>query len=499
MFTSLHCDSYTQQLGACMTAFALDFEHTAKHLKEILQLLGVIGADRAVLKILPKNANDKNQIYFASNYTSLHRIFELTLTERGASSSLTKNSSKPGQAIPEAVFNDFKWLKPDGTTVPAKNVKAIVYTQYPEARLSGFQTIHNTMPQSLSIAFTKAHPERKRLLILARLPGGACIGLIFIDLSDELEAEIQQLESFEGSKVCKYVQIDQKYDDSLQKTLATLIGKRHKGCRLDIYGNTLPFTGTQVCGYTLEHALGIKPNANRDGDLNGVELKTHTQEKVTLFTPEPDFGAYAEDFGKFMVTYGYQSGDEWRLTGIHRANIKAKKSGLTLKVREYRTVKTADDKTDWERDENGQKIAYPYNPDTPLTPKMEGVEVVLVDDNDTVAAGWSLQRLMNNWGAKHNETVYITAHKAANTIAEEVDLGYTFEVSFGSKVIWCKETSAERLLKAINDGVIFLDPAPKLVPTDSSKNKRRAQWRVNDITRAVHALYEKVEVRDLAA
>jgi hypothetical protein len=337
------------------------------------------------------------------------------------------------------------------------------------------------------------------LLILARLPGGACIGLIFIDLSHELEAEIQQLESFEGSKVCKYVQIDQKYDVSLQKALATLIGKRHKGCRLDIYGNTLPFTGTQVCGYTLEHALGIKPNANKDGDLNGVELKTHTQEKVTLFTPEPDFGAYAEDFQKFMVTYGYQSGDEWRLTGIHRANIKAKKSGLTLKVREYRTVKTADDKTDWERDENGQKIAYPYNPDTPLTPKMEGVEVVLVDDNDNVAAGWSLQRLMNNWGAKHNETVYITAQKVANTIAEEVGLGYTFEVSFGSKVIWCKETSAERLLKAINDGVIFLDPAPKLVPTDSSKNKRRAQWRVNDITKAVHALYEKVEVRDLAA
>lgn len=482
-----------------MTSFDLDFEHTAKDLQEISQLLGGIGADRAVLKILPKNANDKNQIYFASNYTSLHRTFELTLTERGASSSLTKNSSKPGQAIPEAVFEDFKWHKPDGTSVPAKNVKAIVYTQYPEARLSGFQTIHNTMPQSLSIAFTKAHPERKRLLILARLPGGACMGLVYVDVSAELEAEIHQLESFEGSKVCKHIEIEQEYGKDVQKLLATLINKRHKGCRLDIYGNTLPFTGTQVCGYTLEHALGIRPNANKDGDIKGIELKTHTQVKVTLFTPEPDFGLYADDFTKFMTTYGYQSGEEWRLTGIHRAGVKAKKSGLTLKVREYRTIETADAKTDWERNENGEKIAYPYNPDTPLTPKMEGVEVVLTDANDYVAAGWSLQRLMNNWGAKHNETVYITAKKADNTVAAEVTEGYDFEVSFGSKVIWCKETSAERLLKAINDGVIFLDPAPKLVPDDSSKNKRRAQWRVNDITKAVHALYEKVEVRDLSA
>lgn len=60
-------------------------------------------------------------------------------------------------------------------------------------------------------------------------------------------------------------------------------------------------------------------------------------------------------------------------------------------------------------------------------------------------------------------------------------------------------TSAERLLKAINDGVIFLDPAPKFVPGDASKTKRRSQWRVNDITSAINALYEKVESRTLAS
>lgn len=483
-----------------MEPLRFDFEHTASSVAEIASSLKAIGIDKAVLKILPRNANDKNQVYFASNYTSLHTIFDLEIDERGASSSLTKNSSKPGTAIPEAVFTDFHWVKPDGSQVRAKNVKAIVYTQYPEARLSGFQTIQNTMPQSLSVAFTKQFPDRKRLLVLGHLPGGKCAALIYLDVSNALEQEIKTLVGFEGSKVCKLLSIEQGYSERLFGELAAVVGQSLKGCRLDVYGKTLPFTGTQVCGYTLEHALGIVPNAGMDGDRYGIELKTHTQVKVTLFTPEPDFGLYAESFEGFMQRYGYKSGDEVRVTGIHRAGARCSKTGLTLRVREYRSIEVEQGdgkKLDWERDAEGRKIAYPYDPDTPLTPKMEGVEVVLTDDDGNVAAGWSLSRLMNNWGAKHNEVIYIAASKTGNPNPEEVAAGYAFHVTFEPRILWCRETSAERLLKAINSGLIFLDPAPKLVPSDSSKNKRRAQWRVNDITKAVHTLYEHIEVRDL--
>jgi hypothetical protein len=477
-----------------------DFEINADSLSQIYQQLEKLGADKAVLKVLPKNANDKNQVYFASSFSSLYNNFDLSLAERGASTSLTKDHSVPGNLIPEAVFNTFSWMKRDGAQIKARNVKVIVYTQYPEARLSGFITVENTMPQSLSVTYTKAHPNSRRLLVLARLPCGACVGIVYLDFPDSLAAEVAALPGLEGSRVCKVLNIDQGSGEKLFRQLTDIVNRPMKGCRLDAFGNTLPFTGTQVCGYTLEHALGIIPNSGKDGDLYGIELKTHTQVKVTLFTPEPDFGLYTESFETFMRQYGYEAaGGEWRVTGIHRAGVRCAKSGLTLQVREFRVADPGNPKTDWIRDEKGHRKPFPYDPSTSLTSKLGAVEVVLEDDKGNVAAGWSLERLMNNWGVKHNQVVYVSASKNDNPDADEVKQGYDYVVTFAPRVIWCRETSAERLLNAICSGVIYLDPAPKFVPADPSKNKRRAQWRVNDITEAIKILYEHTESRDLNA
>jgi hypothetical protein len=479
-----------------------DFEYTAQSVDEITTTLRNLGATKAILKILPKNANDKNQIYFSSDFGVLYNNFELRLAERGISTSTTKTTSSPGSYIPEAVFAQFAWAKPSGTVVRAKNVKAIVYTQYPEARLSGFLTVENTMPESLSVTFTKANPTTKRLLVLACTPGGGCIGLVYIGMPPGLEREIAALPGVEGSKVCKLLTVDQNYSERLFNQLAQLVSRPIKGCRLNSSGATIPFTGTQVCGYTLEHALGLSSNSAKDGDIYGIELKTHTQPKVTLFTPEPDFGPYVTSFEAFMRRYGYEtSAGEWRLTGVHRAGKRCASSKLTLKVREYRmdpaTVGPGR-KTDWIRDANGERIAFPYEASTSLTAKLDAVEVVLEDDDGNVAAGWSLERLMNNWGVKHNEAVYISASKVATTDKAAIEEGYGFNVTFSPRVIWCRGTSAERLLSAIDSGVIFLDPAPKFVEGDTGKNKRRSQWRVNDVNGAIEALYDRVEVRTLS-
>ncbi|NEX62471.1 MvaI/BcnI family restriction endonuclease [Noviherbaspirillum galbum] len=474
-------------MDASDVKFPSSFEHVAASVEEIAAKCASFGADLALLKLLPRNANDKNQIYLASDFGLLYDLFDLTLAERGMSTSETKGRSAPGTRIPEAVFNSFSWAQRDGALIPARRVKAIIYPQYPEARLSGFQTVNNTIPQSLTVGYTKEHSAEKRLLVLARTPRGKCVGLVYFRLSAKLEREIEALPGFERARACKRLTINQGNTAKLEAALATVLGRSIPGCRLDAYGRSLPFSGTQVCGYTLEHELGIVPNSGSDGDLFGIELKTHTQVKVTLFTPEPDGGLYAKDFVGFMNKYGYRDANgDLRFTGIHRANKYCPKSKLTLQIREFRI-------------EDEQIKAFPYNPDTPLTPKMDSIEVALIAGDDEVAASWSLERLMNCWGAKHNEVVYIPAEKLPNSDVATRELGYVYTVTFGTKVMWCRDTSAERLLQAINDGVIFLDPAPKLHATDHGQNKRRAQWRVNDITKAAQALYSIVEFKSVAA
>jgi len=474
-------------MAAATSVFPSEYEHAYSSVAELSACLLSAGADLAILKLLPKNANDKNQIYLASDFGVLYDLFDLTLAERGASASETKSRSDPGSGIPEAVFNNFSWMRRDGSLVPARRLKAIIYPQYPEARLSGLQSVENTMPQSLSVAYTKLNPEAKRLLVLARLPRGKCIGIVCINLNAAFEAELASLPGFERARACKRLAIAQGNSCRLEARLATVLGRAIPGCRLDAYGRTLPFTGTQVCGYTLEHELGIIPNSASDGDLYGIELKTHTQIKVTLFTPEPDGGYYAEDFAGFMSKYGYRDSDgDLRLTGIHRAGIMCSKSGLTLQVREFRT-------------EGAERHAFIYDHSTPLTAKIDAVDVALIGPDGEVAASWSLERLMNCWGAKHNEVVYISASKEENLDRAQFDAGFEHIVRFENTVMWCRNTTAERLLKAISDGVIFLDPAPKLHATDPAKNKRRAQWRVNDITKAATVLYSVVQFRTVAA
>lgn len=470
----------------------IPYEYSATSIGDIIKILSDIGAKEAILKLLPKNANDKNQLYLASDFGVVHDTFEVTLSERGAGSSKKKRARKGERMITEAALDKFSWLRSDGVLVQTKGVKAIIYPQYPEARLSGFQAVDGTMPSCLSVEFTKANPEAKRLLVLAAKEGGECIGIIFWQLTPELEAEIKSLPGHKRASACKHLVLESP-ETSARKVLEVMrpfMGRPLPGSRLDSLGNTLAFTGTQVCGYTLEHALNISSNANKDGDLFGVELKTHTSLKLTLFTPEPDFGLYAETFPDFMRKFGYQDSDgDWRLTGVHRAGILCAKSGLTLMVSEHRLNELGE----WILDEQGRKKHFPYDPSTPLSAKTDAVQVVLLDNDHNVAAGWSFGRLMNNWGVKHGEVIYVPASKVQNSDAEQFNRGHEFSVTFDRTVMVCRKTSAERLLKAINDGIVFLDPAPKLHATDPAKNKRRSQWRLNNIHRDAKALYESVE------
>lgn len=450
------------------------FEHNINSTAKILDALPMDQVTHVLLKELPKNANDKNQIYWSADFNMLGTLFSLEYGERDFSSSRTKPRSNNTKKIPEAVFNDFKWLDTEGNLVSAPNVKMLIYAQYPEMRLSGFKTTENQIPLSLSIEHVKENIGQKRILVLARTRTAAAIAMMIYPTPALLD-EITSLENFKGSRVVKVLAETSSASDELRDALTPIVGNNLPGVRLDKDGETLPFNGTQVCGYTLEHALGIRPNSDQNGDYQGIELKTHTSKKVTLMTPEPDMGEYSDNFNKCLKERGYwdKKSESYRLTGVHRAGVRCEKTGLTLKVENY-----------------DASIGFSSQLD-------KDIHIGLYDDANNLVAGWSKEKILNLWGAKHNETVYIKAQKSAVKQEAQVIEGAKFNVNFDRGVAWCKESSPERLLKAIIAGVVIFDPAPKYVPKKPSDSKRRSQWRVNDIYKAIQCLYESVEFIDL--
>ncbi|MFY9178389.1 MAG: MvaI/BcnI family restriction endonuclease, partial [Venatoribacter sp.] len=298
----------------------------------------------------------------------------------------------------------------------------------------------------------------------------------------EFQDEYQNLPYHPDSKACKVVTLQQLQTGSEKlKTLLKnrIANKNIKGCRLTANNETVPFTGTQVHGYTLEHELGITTNADKNGDIFGIELKCFTSKKLTLFTPEPDGGLYSESFEEFMCRYGYSKEAVYRFTGLHRAGEINNKSQLKLAVL-CSAKKGNDDLID-------------YDIKKPFKDQLKNLQVVLMDDANDIAASWSITRLFNNWGVKHNEVVYVPASVEDNTVVEEVALGFTRRVFFGAEVLWCRRSTLEHMLTAIVKGTIFLDPAPKFDADNPKNNKRRSQWRINNIYRDAPNLYESVE------
>lgn len=471
------------------------FDHfSIPNFDEVRNLLRPHGCEIALIKSLPKNANDKNQVYYHSDASLLNSIFDLRFSDRGESRSVTKCTSAPGKAIPQALFHRFSWLSKGEKLYDAKACKAIIYAQYPEARLSGFITETGEMPRSMSVEYTKRDDQKPRYLILGATQSGHAIAIMAIDPGKQFVKEFKALDTYYGSSVCKAIKIDLGIENGsfkLRKILKKNVARKTLlGCRFDRNGDTIPFTGTQVHGYTLEHACGIKPNADKNGDIFGIELKCFTRKKLTLFTPEPDGGLYAKSFADFMTRYGYLKGDDYRLTGLHRAYKENEKTGLTLKIRCIHSYKI--------KDFAGKNIiryesGY-YDPERPITRQMNQMEVVLEDREGNVAASWSLERLLNCWGAKHNEVVYYPAEKLENDDIETLTEGFKYKIQFADEVLWCKDTNAEKLFNAIHSGTVYLDPAPKFNPADPKRNKRRSQWRVNDIYKSSLELYETSEL-----
>ncbi|WP_445428290.1 MvaI/BcnI family restriction endonuclease [Alishewanella sp. HL-SH05] len=447
------------------------YDYYLDSIEQILQHFPEQEFTHVMAKVLQQNHNEKNQIYWDKNFSSLASLFSLTFEERGKVESNKKNGRNKGANIPSAVFDSFSWLKTDGTLVTAPHLKMVMYAQYPEIRLSALRASNNRVPKSLTLKFVTENPDAKRVLVLGRTYDRKAVGMI-VRPSDNLLIELTQTEAHMGSDTVKLLRDSELNKNDLALRLASVVNTWLPGVRRTKDNETIPFNGTQVCGYTLEDSLGIIPNADKHGDYMGIELKAHTKSKLTLMTTEPDMGVYAEDFSRFMTSYGYEIEGVWRWTGYHKANKRSDRSGLTLRINGY----------DRNTDINQQ-----------LIPQL--LFVGLYDDAGNLAAGWSMERLLGGWDAKHNETVYVFANKKLTDNPDLRKTGHDYEVMFDNKVVWCRGTSPQHLLNAILDEVIIIDPAPKYDPNNAKNCKRRTQWRVNDIYRAIPELYEEHEIK----
>ena len=95
-----------------------------------------------------------------------------------------------------------------------------------------------------------------------------------------------------------------------------------------------------------------------------------------------------------------------------------------------------------------------------------------MEENGRLLASWSFPHLIRHWTAKHNQACYVR-YKKINPVEQLIE--------FDPEILLCEGTNAMMLLKAIEAGFVFLDPACR-------ESKARNQFRTG--FSKLFALYE---------
>jgi hypothetical protein len=221
----------------------------------------------------------------------------------------------------------------------------------------------------------------------------------------------------------------------------------HPSCRLHPDGTLHPYAARNGGGYTLEALFGIVPNGRAEPDFMGWELKACGSDRVTLMTPEPDSGYYANHgVGEFVRRYGHVAdGDTLYFTGIHRNGAACEATGQTLTVRGF--------------DASTGKIT-----------DVDG-GIYLVTDKAEDSAGWSFGRLLEHWGRKHAAAAYVPCEAK-----DSGDPAYRYT----SPIMLGEGTRFEKLLTGFATGAVYYDPGSKVTDASSTKPKvkARSQFRI---------------------
>lgn len=440
-------------------------------LDDLTKLFARSGAVRLYAKELSENDNSKNQIYLAGNVDALG-AFPFTTIK-------AENTQKSGPTFKAEV--DFSWLQPGGDAARAPAAQLILYSQYPEVRLSGVLRGCSAAPNDLladrdrAATFSAEQRERLigRVLFLGVTKDRRILGWLAAGGS-VVEREFKNRSLPHAFVVFKEVPLpDFRSDDDCRRGLLDELRRiHHKGWidsrQLDSSGASTPCCAPQCGGFTLEAELGIAKNSMGEPDFLGWEVKQHAVKAfgrasgpITLMTPEPTGGFYKSTGAEaFVRKYGYpdKNGKDDRLNfgGIFKVGAWNRDLCLTLSG---------------------------YDVDRNLVSDATGA-IELIDRQGSVAASWAFSGILLHWAQKHRRAVYVPSVRRTEP---------TWQYQYGNQVRLGSGTDGLRFLAACAMKNVYYDPALKLeeVSSVSPKLKRRSQFRI--ASKGISALYTRFE------
>lgn len=444
-------------------------------LATVFRLLKDNGATELLYKVLPRNANSKNQVYLAPDLSQLGKIPSGKVT-------LHESTTQKGGGV-EAVFRsalEFYWLRRDGRPCHAPDAKLIFYPQYPEVRFSGFLRGCSDAPSSLYDK-GKRGEEPDRILVLGVGSGAKVMG---ITLPPESPAarEIGNYHPRDTYGAFIILPIPGlARGDGFPELMRELCAIHRRDWvpsrRLDKNGVLVPCNAPNCNGNTLESLLGIRSNGYSQPDFRGWEIKARNVPNsakpgasvVTLFTPEPTAGAYVRDgFMAFLHRYGYEDTkgrpDRLNFGGVYRANGAAHaKTNLRMVVDGFMA--------------GGRK----YSPSGAIR---------LLDRKDREAMSWSFAKLIDHWKMKHAHAAFVPAQQ--RLVPER-------QYRYGRSILLGEGAEFGLFLEAMEAGKVYYDPGIKVerVSTEKPLTKRRSQFRVS--SKDIPMLYASSRVVDACA
>lgn len=431
-------------------------------LQDICNVMQALGAETLYFKCLAENDNSKNQIYMGGDFKFIN-IFPFG--EIKAETALKEPNLKARL--------DLHWVDlENGKTCLAPTSQLILYPQYPEVRLSGFL---KNCPIAPSRFMQPLAPEQRnnnnapdgRILFFGICADGRVLAWLAVAGSEVALECLSRLGEFEKTGIFHQVPLTIRQIDPRVNLLATLRQIHQQGWhtsrRLDRHGNIIHYMAINGGGYTLEALLGIIPNGRSEPDFDGWELKAYSGSVLTLMTPEPTGGYYGENRAAgFLRKYGIPKKDDPNtlyFTGIHYAGKIQTKTSMTLTLTGFYPEKGTFDVSG-------------------------GIE--LIDAEGNIAASWNYASLIKHWNKKHQQAAYIPYKK--RKVGAFIEYEYTSPVTLGVN------TDFSRFLSAVHSGMIYYDPAPKLmgIDTDKPKVKARSQFRIK--FKDLSFLYEKTDI-----